>query len=266
MELKKTAENINILADFCGVRDIEELRQNALKEKYGFEKADVLILFGGSIPAGCDTAAAGYLNGAARRLMIVGGEGHTTEFLRQNIHDQCPEIETNGRMEADIMEEYISQKYGIQNILIERTSTNCGNNITNALEVLKNSRVETKNVILMQDAAMQRRMWAGFAKHTPDITAVNFAAYRNKVIVENEKLEFCDKSLWGMWSMEQYITLLMGEIPRLSNDTNGYGPKGCNYIAEVDIPDTVQNAFVELKDIYSENIRTANPKYASPKI
>lgn len=118
----------------------------------------------------------------------------------------------------------------------------------------------------MQDAAMQRRMWAGFAKHTPDITAVNFAAYRNKVIVENEKLEFCDKSLWGMWSMEQYITLLMGEIPRLSNDTNGYGPKGCNYIAEVDIPDTVQNAFVELKDIYSENIRTANPKYASPKI
>ena len=42
--------------------------------------------------------------------------------------------------------------------------------------------------------------------------------------------------------------------------------KGCNYIAEVDIPDTVQNAFVELKDIYSENIRTANPKYASPKI
>ena len=84
MDLKKTAENINILADFCGVRDIEELRQNALKEKYGFEKADVLILFGGSIPAGCDTAAAGYLNGAARRLMIVGGEGHTTEFLRQN--------------------------------------------------------------------------------------------------------------------------------------------------------------------------------------
>ena len=34
MDLKKTAENINILADFCGVRDIEELRQNALKEKW----------------------------------------------------------------------------------------------------------------------------------------------------------------------------------------------------------------------------------------
>lgn len=68
-------------------------------------------------------------------------------------------------------------------ILIERTSTNCGNNVTNALEVLKNSHVEAKNIILMQDAAMQRRMWAGFAKHAPDITAVNFAAYRNKVIV-----------------------------------------------------------------------------------
>lgn len=69
MELKRTAENINILADFCGVRDIGQLKQSMLKEKYGFEKADVLILFGGSIPAGCDEAAKGYLNGVARRLM-----------------------------------------------------------------------------------------------------------------------------------------------------------------------------------------------------
>lgn len=266
MELKRTAENINILADFCGVRDIGQLKQSMLKEKYGFEKADVLILFGGSIPAGCDEAAKGYLNGVARRLMIAGGEGHTTEFLRQNIHDQYPEIETSGRMEADIMEEYISHRYGIQDILIERTSTNCGNNVTNALEVLKNSRIETKNVILMQDAAMQRRMWAGFAKHAPDITVINFAAYRNMVTIENEKLEFYDKSLWGMWSMEQYMTLLMGEIPRLSNDKNGYGPKGCNYIAEVDIPDAVRTAFMELKEMYSENIRKANPQFASSKI
>lgn len=38
MDLKKTAENINILADFCGVRDIEELRQNALKENMDLKK------------------------------------------------------------------------------------------------------------------------------------------------------------------------------------------------------------------------------------
>lgn len=91
MELKKTAENINILADFCGVRDINELKQNTLKETYGFEKADVLILFGGSIPAGCDEAAKGYMNGIARRLMIAGGEGHTTNFLRRSIRDRYPD-------------------------------------------------------------------------------------------------------------------------------------------------------------------------------
>lgn len=266
MELKKTAENINILADFCGVRDINELRQSTLKEKYGFEKADVLILFGGSIPAGCDEAAKGYMNGIARRLMIAGGEGHTTNFLRRSICDRYPEIETERRMEADIMEEYISRKYGIRDIMIERTSTNCGNNVTNALEVLKNSHVEAKNVIVMQDAAMQRRMWAGFAKHAPDITVINFSAYRNKVVVQDDRLDFYDKSLWGMWDMKQYITLLMGEIPRLSNDENGYGPKGCDYITEVDIPDAVRTAFMELKEMYSENIRKANPQFASSKI
>lgn len=263
MELKKTAENINILADFCGMRDISQLKQHSLKEKYGFEQADLLILFGGSIPAGCDEAANGYKNGIARRLMIAGGEGHTTNLLRQSIHDRYPEIPVQGRMEADIMQDYISRTYGIQDILIERDSTNCGNNITNALKILKSNHIEAKNVILIQDAAMQRRMSAGFAKHAPNITVINYAAYCSRVIVQNEKLEFYDKFLWGMWSMEQYITLLMGEIPRLSNDENGYGPKGCDYIAAVDIPETVRKAFMELKESYSENIRTANPKYAS---
>lgn len=39
----------------------------------------------------------------------------------------------------------------------------------------------------------------------------------------------------------------MGEIPRLSDDANGYGPNGKNYIAHVDIPENVKIAFEELK-------------------
>ena len=57
MENQKIAENLNILGQFCGKRDVEELNQKNLHEKYGIEKADVMVLFGGSILAGGDVLA-----------------------------------------------------------------------------------------------------------------------------------------------------------------------------------------------------------------
>lgn len=72
------------------------------------------------------------------------------------------------------------------------------------------------------------------------------------------------KDIWGMWDIDRYISLLMGEIPRLSDDENGYGPKGKNFIAHVDITSEVKNAFDELCD-KSGFVREANPLYASCK-
>ena len=61
------------------------------------------------------------------------------------------------------------------------------------------------------------------------------------------------------------MTLLMGEIPRLSDDENGYGPKGKDYIAHVDIPEKVEQAFLKLKQVYGSMVREANPRSASSK-
>lgn len=61
----------------------------------------------------------------------------------------------------------------------------------------------------------------------------------------------------------RYISLLLGEIPRLTDDINGYGPKGKDFISHVDIPLNVQDAFKELCKNYSELIRDANPLFAS---
>lgn len=259
-ELERTAKNLNILADFCGIRDIKHLDSVSLNETYGIRQADVLILFGGSIPAGCDTAAEGFLNGTASRLMIVGGEGHTTDALRSRFHARYPEIPVEGRMEADIMQDYITQKYGIRDILLERNSTNCGNNVTNALEILRLHHIDAKHIVLMQDASMQRRMCAGFKRYAPSIKVINYASYRNQVIVQDGELQFSDSTLWGMWEMDHYISLLMSEVPRLSNNEEGYGPMGCGYIAEVQIPDVVMNAFYELKEIYEDKLRSTAPR------
>ena len=66
-----------------------------------------------------------------------------------------------------------------------------------------------------------------------------------------------------MWTVVRYVNLLMGEIPRLTDDENGYGPNGKNFIAHVDVSETVKIAFEELKLIYGDKTREANPLYSS---
>ena len=112
---------------------------------------------------------------------------------------------------------------------------------------------------------MQYRMEAGLRKYVGnDIQIINYAAYSAKVVVENAALAY-EQKIWGMWDMERYISLLMGEIPRLSDDENGYGPKGKGFIAHIDIPPSVRNAFEELYHEYSFWAREANPAFASRK-
>ena len=65
-----------------------------------------------------------------------------------------------------------------------------------------------------------------------------------------------------MWDMDRYVNLLMGEIPRLTDGPEGYGPRGRQFIAHVDIPEEVQTAFTELKKVYGERTREANPLFA----
>ena len=109
---------------------------------------------------------------------------------------------------------------------------------------------------------MQLRMTAGLKKYVPDVTIINYAAYRADVLERGDKQTF-EAVPWGMWDMDHYIALLAGEIARLSDDLNGYGPKGKNYIAHVDIPLEVRHAFEMLKETYGDIVRTANPIYAS---
>ena len=263
MSLQVIAKKINILADFCGKRDVQELTREELMKKYNIEHADLLILFGGSILEGCKVAGKAMLKGVAKKLMIVGGEGHTTESLRKKVKEECPGIETDNKMEADIMGRYIELKYNINDYYVETNSTNCGNNITYALDLLKQNNIKAENIIIIQDSSMQCRMDAGFKKYAPDINIINFAAYKVDVIVKDNKLLFEKNDILGMWDIKRYISLLMGEIPRLNDNENGYGPNGTGYIAHVDVPKKVLEAFEYLKCEYGDLVRIANKLYAS---
>ncbi len=260
--MEKVAADINTLATFLGKRDVAELKKHILKEKYGFEKADVMVLFGGSIIAGGDVLADAIHNDIAGVYIIVGGAGHTTDTLRQAVHTEYPEIDTEGLTEAEIFQKYLSTIYKCNADYLETRSTNCGNNITYLLDLIKEKNIECNSIIICQDATMQNRMDAGMRMYSTDMEIINYAAYNAKVIFSNGKLDYAD-NIHGMWDIERYVNLLMGEIPRLTDNESGYGPNGRGFIVHVDVPESVREAFYRLQSTYGNVTREANPMFAS---
>lgn len=261
--MENIARNINILGRFCGKRDVPELTRGRLREAFGTEQADVMVLFGGSILCGGDVLAEAMAGNVARKYAIVGGEGHTTEALRGKIEEEIPGIGTKNLPEAELFARYLRYRYGLEPDFLERESTNCGNNITCLLELLRKNGVPLGSIILTQDATMQRRMEAGLRKHVgADTKIINYAAYSARVVVKNSVLAY-DKAVRGMWEIGRYVSLLLGEIPRLTDDANGYGPSGRGFIAHVDVPGEVKAAFDGLCRRFPGLIREANPLCAT---
>lgn len=263
LDLKHVAEAINLLGSFCGMRDLAELTPECLRKTHGIDRADVMALFGGSILCGGDVLAGAMQRGVAKHYVIVGGAGHTTESLRGQMEEAIPGLNAAGMTEAELFNLYLKRRYNLEADFLERRSTNCGNNITNLLELLRQKSIGFGSIILTQDATMQRRMDAGLRKYAPEgVQIINYAAYAAEATAEGGGLAYRE-AIPGMWEMERYISLLLGEISRLSDDAEGYGPRGRDFIAHVEIPPGVRAAFEELRALYAGLVRAANPAYAS---
>ena len=264
-KLEEIARCVNVLSEYLGQRDVPLLSPERLMETYGVRQVDVMVLFGGSVLAGGDVLAEAMRKQVAQKYIIVGGEGHTTSSLREEMHRLYPDGKFARMSEAEIFSFYLARRYGLQPDEMECKSTNCGNNITNLLELLRKKGFPFDTVILCQDAAMQRRMDAGFRKYAPvGARAINFAAYSARVRVWKGKLAYVQE-IHGMWDIDRYMELLMGEIPRLRDDAGGYGPRGRGYVAHVEIPGKVMEAFEELEKEFGAKIRIADARYASAK-
>lgn len=262
--MKLIANKLNILVDFLAKRDVDDLSTLSLQQKYNITQVDLLILFGGSIPEGCRVLAKAHQQNLAKHYLLVGGAGHTTDSLRQKMQPYLPKINISTKSEAEIFSLYLNQQYNINDCLLETTSTNCGNNITYTLELLKQLSIFPKSIIFMQDATMQNRMDAGFRKYiSADTALINYATYKTYFTVKGDKLCLENNIIWEMWDINRYIELIMGEIPRLWDNQEGYGPKGKNFIAHVDIPQEVLEAYNYLHEHLTIKTRQANPLYAS---
>lgn len=246
-------DDLNTVIRFLACVDVPELRPPMLREYVGVPYADVLILVGNSvIHTAAETARAWHV-GAARRVLVSGGIGHSTDDLREGVatDPRFAGVAVERRKEADILGDLLAHIFGVdeQAILRERTSTNCGSNAKESRRVLLEHGLEPETIVIIQDPVLQRRTMATFRRVWQDNPAVRFVSYPSfipLVDLREGKLAFRRTNLPGLWKMDRFLSLVMGEIPRLRDDESGYGPRGRGFIAHVDIPDNVESAYSRL--------------------
>lgn len=262
MQVQRQVDDLNAVIRFLARRDLAELTEAALASCTQARQADLLILLGGiTTPAVAEQVAQAWRSGLARELMVVGGQGHSTQNLRDNIaaHQRYGFVATAGRTEADMLCDILTDHLGVprERILIERASTNCGNNAALALDVVRAARRVPGLAIIVMDPIMQRRTGEAFRHHwqAEPTRLVNYAPFIPALRVSAGERAFADPLHASYYRMESFLRLVMGEIPRLRDDEQGYGPRGRGYIGHVDIPDDVEQAFARLLLVFSEHVR-----------
>ncbi|WP_162055200.1 YdcF family protein [Pontibacter pamirensis] len=254
----------NTLIPFLAKRDIDSLTEAALQKEYSIPQADLLILLGNSSLNVAEQAAIAYQKGLAKELMICGGIGHSTMFLEENIkrHPVYKNVWTGGRAEADMLKDIFVKHWDIEesSIIVENQSTNCGSNATEAYQVLEKLQRKPQTILLLQDPVLQRRSQASFEKvwqqqKNADVQFISFAAFVPLLKLKEGELTYMDGAHREFCGIDRLFSLLMGEIPRLWNNENGYGPKGKGFITAVEIPAEVEAAYEALIALYPEYIR-----------
>lgn len=54
-----------------------------------------------------------------------------------------------------------------------------------------------------------------------------------------------------LWEKQRLYELLVGEIPRLRDDENGYGPRGKNFMSHVDVSKEIEAAAARISKTFN---------------
>ena len=166
-------------------------------------------------------------------LLITGGTGHSTPPLMTAIAARlgCPESTLARLGEAELLAKLIAADSLLPSdqIILETRSTNTGENAAFSQAMLEEMGLTPHHVVLVQDPLLQRRtdatfhhVWAGHS--TRFFSSPPFTPQLGTALTAES------------WTVERYLSLILGEVPRLHDTVDGYGPKGKGFIGHIDIP------------------------------
>lgn len=200
-----------------------------------------------------------------KTVVLCGGIGHSTTHIYEAVarHPKFKEIaaEIKGLPEAQVLHAIFNRFFASRfleqpapRILLEDHSITCATNATETRKLLESHGINTlESVIIIQDPTMVRRTVECFNKVYSDAPRVprflGCPVFVPLVGLNTDgQLAYTAPNIDpdGMWAMDRYLELVMGEIPRMRDDENGYGPNGKGYIPHVDIPAEVEQAYKRL--------------------
>ncbi|KAL4976784.1 hypothetical protein BDW66DRAFT_166261 [Aspergillus desertorum] len=208
-----------------------------------------------------------------KALVLCGGIGHSTRYIYEAVAQhgrfspirndiQClPEARVLERILDTFFDRAAITSQGCR-ILIEDHSSNCGENALFSRRVLDDVGFQKlRSCAVIQDPTMMRRTVASFQKAYEEAGRAEMPLFLSCPVLvpqvessegpEGEQ-RYCQRAAPGveLWPPERFISLVMGEIPRLRDDEDGYGPRGRGFIPHVEIPVEVEAAWARLRAIF----------------
>ena len=243
-DLEEVTRDLNLLSEFLALR---------VPTSRGKAPLDCLVLIGSAILRTAENAFAAFRAGQAPWLLISGGVGHSTPALRAAVkrHPRYCGVPTDGRAEAEILGDLAQACFGIgpSRVILETESANCGENAILSRRALEERGAPHASLLLLQDPTMQRRTDASFRRaflDRPGTRLFDNPTFVPRLTAAGGVLVIDDPAPEEIWPVERFVSLVLGEIPRLRDDEVGYGPRGRGFITHVDIPEAVLSAHARL--------------------
>ena len=205
------AEKINILA---------ECLWNYLRLDQQPQPADCIIVMGshdlGTVPRSVEL----WQQGLSDLLIFSGGYGKITKYQWT-------------QTEAEIFAQ-IALNLGVptNKMLLETESSNCGENLVFSMQLLMQYNFKAKKVILVCKPYLERRAFATFKQHFPEVA----------VVVTSQRLSFIEYMACA-GDVEQVINLMVGDLQRIML----YPAKGFQ-ISQI-IPNATLRAYQQLVEL-----------------
>jgi hypothetical protein len=237
--------DLHVLARYLARRDLPSMDRTEVRRSF-----DVLVLCCSAVLATVGQAAQACHDGLVGSILVTGGIGHSTPFLDEAVRRDpaYDDVVTDGRPEAAVIAAILEQHLGVPpgRIGTEEAATNCGENAELSLQMLA-GRPGTASLLIVQDPTMQRRTHASFERHQR-LLGTRFEVVSQAPFVPVVRRDGVGDASGGTaWTLERFVSLALGEVRRLHDDEDGYGPRGADFIDHVDVPDVVLAASRRLR-------------------
>jgi DUF218 domain len=257
--LSEAVDDVNRICGYLATDDFAHnpIRTDDIVQKVGSTKFDVIAVFGNQVLATFAEACSLFRAGFGRQLLFSGGCGHSTELLRANIAKSARygRFLVHGLVgdawpEADMFAKMAQIEFAIpaDKILIENASTNTGENARFSLQLLSQLASAPQRILVIQDPVLQRRTMLTLslaAERLPQRPLLfSHSAFVPLLKVEGQgQVQLSPPDGKDAWDLNRFISLVLGEIERIRNDENGYGPKGRGFLPAVEIPADVLSSY-----------------------